>query len=320
MFAFLPSRLKIFVTGFLMAVNLLLWTSLMVPVVIVKLVLPLPASRRWCSRILASLAEFWIDGNEWIWRLLLQIEWEVHDVSGKPFEPRLDKSYLVIANHQSWVDILVLQHTFHRQIPFFRFFLKKSLLYVPVLGAAWWALDYPFMSRHSKEFLRKHPERRNDDFLATRKACEKFKTQPVSILNFVEGTRFSPLKRDQQGSNYKNLLTPKAGGISFVLQTMGEQFEKILDVTIFYPQGSVTFGELLAGKLSRVVVKIRALDVPKGLLAGATKGSASGAAAESAAAAVEDVRQKPAEWMRELWQEKDLLLDQMKLSPGKIPS
>ena len=42
------------------------------------------------------------------------------------------------------------------------------------MGFAWWALDYPFLYRHSAEYLKEHPEQKGKDFEATRKACEKF--------------------------------------------------------------------------------------------------------------------------------------------------
>src|SRR5579863_10046354 len=87
--------------------------------------------------------------------------------------------YLVLSNHQSWVDIPVLQRTFNRRIPFLKFFLKQQLKWVPVLGLAWWALDFPFMQRYSKETLEQHPELRGKDKEATRIACERFRDLPV---------------------------------------------------------------------------------------------------------------------------------------------
>ena len=63
---------------------------------------------------------------------------------------RVDGHYLVLANHQSWVDIPVLQRVFNRRIPLLRFFLKRQLFWVPVLGLAWWALDFPFMRRSTR--------------------------------------------------------------------------------------------------------------------------------------------------------------------------
>jgi len=164
--------------------------------------------------------------------------------------------YLVIANHQSWVDILVLQRVLHNRIPFLNFFLKKELLYVPFLGIAWWALDFPFMTRSSKSQLKKNPKLKGKDIETTRKACEKFKTMPVSIVNFVEGTRFTPEKHTRQKSPFKNLLKPKAGGIAFVMQAMGEQINQIVNVTIHYPDGIPTFMDFASGKVKRVQVHV----------------------------------------------------------------
>ena len=174
--------------------------------------------------------------------------------------------YLVIANHQSWVDILVLQRVLHNRIPFLNFFLKKELLYVPFLGLAWWALDFPFMKRSSKSQLKKNPKLKGKDIETTRKACEKFKTMPVSIVNFVEGTRFTSDKHTLQKSPFKNLLKPKAGGIAFVMQAMGEQINQIVNVTIHYPDGIPTFMDFASGKMKRVQVHVETQSVDDKLI------------------------------------------------------
>ena len=64
-----------------------------------------------------------------------------------------------VSNHRSWVDILVLQAVFNRRIPFLKFFLKQQLIWVPFLGLAWWALDFPFMRRHSADVPRRSTPR-----------------------------------------------------------------------------------------------------------------------------------------------------------------
>ena len=174
--------------------------------------------------------------------------------------------YLVIANHQSWVDILVLQRVLHNRIPFLNFFLKKELLYVPFLGLAWWALDFPFMKRSSKSQLKKNPKLKGKDIETTRKACEKFKTMPVSIVNFVEGTRFTSDKHIRQKSPFKHLLKPKAGGIAFVMQAMGEQINQIVNVTIHYPDGIPTFMDFASGKMKRVQVHVKTQGVDDKLI------------------------------------------------------
>jgi 1-acyl-sn-glycerol-3-phosphate acyltransferase len=164
--------------------------------------------------------------------------------------------YLVICNHQSWVDIVVLQRIMHGKIPFLKFFLKKELIYVPLLGLAWWALDFPFMKRYSQSFIKKNPHLKGKDVETTRKACAKFKHKPVSVMNFIEGTRFTNEKHRKQNSPFEHLLKPKAGGIGFVLEAMGGSLHKIVNITIYYPEGIPTFSDFLAGKIKQVDVNV----------------------------------------------------------------
>jgi 1-acyl-sn-glycerol-3-phosphate acyltransferase len=208
---------------------------------------------------------------------------------------RYDDWYLVISNHQSWVDIFVLQHVFNKRIPFLKFFLKQELIWVPIIGLAWWALDFPFMKRYSKHQLARHPELRGKDLETTRMACEKFKTTPVSVMNFLEGTRITPTKHQKQNSPYKNLLKPKAGGIGLVLGAMGEQISIMLDVTIIYPQGIPTAWDFFRGQVREIEVIVQKRPIP-------------------AEYSNQDYQNDPEfreafqAWVRELWREKDELL------------
>lgn len=68
------------------------------------------------------------------------------------------------------------------------------------------SFDFPFMRRYSQLFLLKYPHLKGKDIEITKKACQKYKDLPVSIMNFVEGTRFTPEKHKKQESPYKNLL------------------------------------------------------------------------------------------------------------------
>ncbi len=209
-----------------------------------------------------SCASYWVATNSLIQNIFSPYKIEL---TGLDALQRKDW-YLVIANHQSWVDILVLQRVLHNRIPFLNFFLKKELLYVPFLGLAWWALDFPFMKRSSKSQLKKNPKLKGKDIETTRKACEKFKTMPVSIVNFVEGTRFTSDKHTLQKSPFKNLLKPKAGGIAFVMQAMGEQINQIVNVTIHYPDGIPTFMDFASGKMKRVQVHVETQSVDDKLI------------------------------------------------------
>jgi len=174
--------------------------------------------------------------------------------------------YLVISNHQSWVDIVVLQRILHGKVPFLKFFLKRELIYVPLLGMAWWALDFPFMKRYSQSFIKKNPHLKGKDVETTQKACAKFRHKPVSIMNFIEGTRFTPEKHQKQNSPFQHLLKPKAGGIGFVLTAMGDQLNKVLDITIYYPEGIPTFGDFLSGRIKDISVAIDIKEVDQSIV------------------------------------------------------
>lgn len=226
--------------------------------------------------------------------LTQKIKWDIRLPEGLKY----NESYLICANHQSWVDIVVLQHALNRKIPFLRFFLKQELLYVPVLGGAWWALDYPFMKRYSKEYLEKHPEKRGQDLATTIKATEKFRHSKVSVLNFLEGTRFTIAKHEKQKSPFKHLLLPKAGGFAFVLEAMKGKFHSVLDVTLVYPKGTVSLWQALSGQLHEVIVHVREIEIPQDLMNGNYLDDA-------------QFREKFQNWIRDLWLEKDKLISQI---------
>lgn len=261
-----------------------------------KLLMPLRTLRDACSRALVAIAESWIGVNSALFDVFTRTTWQVEGLEGL----RRDGNYLVLCNHQSWVDIPVLQKVFNRRIPFLRFFLKQELIWVPLLGVAWWALDFPFMKRYSRQKLLRHPELQGKDRESTRKACEKFRHMPVSVMNFVEGTRFTQAKHDAQSSPYRYLLRPKAGGVSFVLDAMGEALHAIVDVTIVYPQGPCTMMDLVAGRVRDIRVHVRERRIDAGL---------SGSPDDDAAS-----RGRVKLWMNGLWSEKDAQAARMHLA------
>ena len=257
MLKLLPGPLRGLLSLSLYVLNTIFWVIPIFFIALLKILLPLPAWRRWCNHVLNSIAVNWIGVNNFNQKLFGDTRLDI--IGTNALKPR--GWYLVIANHQSWVDILVLQRVFHRKIPFLKFFIKKELFWVPLLGQAWWALDFPFMKRYSKKFLARHPHLKGKDIEITRRACEKFKTLPVSIMNFVEGTRFTPTKHRHQQSPYDNLLKTKAGGIAFVLAAMGDHLNHILDVTIVYPAGVKSFWSFACGNIKQIKVHIKELPV-----------------------------------------------------------
>ena len=292
MLHFLPSFLLASIAIGLLLLNILFWVPILLAFALVRLLLPFKAIRLLIDPIALVLAESWISCNSGWMRLTQRLDWDVQGLEG------LDARswYLVNSNHQSWVDIFVLQHLLNRKIPLLKFFIKQELIWVPVMGLAWWALDFPFMRRHSEEYLRKHPEMRGKDQETTRKACEKFALIPTSVMNFLEGTRFTPAKHAKQQSPYRHLLKPKAGGIALALDALGAKFDSILDVTIVYPQGIPTFMDFMAGRVERVIVRVRKVPVPVNLLCGNY-------------AEDPEFRKAFGEWVQLLWREKDAQIE-----------
>ena len=290
----MPSLLRGVLAVLLLAINTLFWCIPVIAGALVKLALPFAAVRRAIDPLLNACANGWVACNSaWV-RLLLPTRWDVRGAEGLS----RDGWYLVNCNHQSWVDIFALQHVLRGRVPLLKFFLKQQLIYVPVIGLAWWALDFPFMRRHGKEALRRKPELRVQDHEATLRACRKFSLVPTSVMNFPEGTRFTPDKHDAQGSPYRHLLKPKAGAFALTLNAMGERFRSLLDATIVYPGGIPSFWDFMCGRVPRIAVSVRELPIPEGF-------AASDYATDPA------FRRRFQRWLTALWEEKDRQFDEL---------
>ncbi|WP_060485164.1 acyltransferase [Pseudomonas sp. NBRC 111123] len=286
-------------TGILTTTMLLLNTVVLICPLLVfallKLVLP-GRGRDYASWAVMWVAETWSEIDKAIFALCIPTQWDVRGVENL----RKDTSYLAVSNHQTWVDIPALIESLNRRTPFFKFFLKKELIWVPLLGLAWWGLDYPFMKRYSKAFLEKHPELKGKDLEITKAACELFKRQPVTVVNYLEGTRFTEAKHREQQSPYRYLLKPKAGGVAFVLAALGEQLDALLDVTIVYPGNQAPgFWALLNGSISRVIIDIQVRELDPALWDGDYENDP-------------EFRQSVQAWVNQLWQEKDQRIERLR--------
>jgi len=289
------STLKGIVTISLMSLNVIFWVPILMVVALTRFVVPIDGWQRAVSRVMTGLAENWISCNKGIFRLMGALKIDARGLEGlEPLE-----WYLVVSNHRSWVDILVLQTLFNRRIPFLKFFLKRQLIWVPFLGLAWWALDFPFMRRHSSEYLARHPEARGQDLAATRKACAHFAWIPTSVMNFVEGTRFTEAKRVRFDSPYQHLLPPRAGGVAFVLSAMGGMLDAMLDVTIVYCEATPTLWDLCCGRLGPVRVEIARRPIERWTTEGDYMEDA-------------EFRARFQAWLGGLWHEKDARLEALR--------
>lgn len=279
-------------------INTIFWTIPLLVVALLKLLVPVNGWRRLCSRIILWMADSWIACNGFAIRQVSRVTLEVTGDHKAPLS--MNDWYLVIANHQSWVDILAMQQLFRGKIPFLKFFLKQELIYIPFLGLAWWALDFPFMKRYSKSTLKKNPHLRGKDIETTRKACEKFKYQPISVVNFVEGTRYSREKSARQGKPFNNLLRPRSGGIGYVMTMLGDQIHYILNLTIHYPDGRLRYWDYVTGRLTRICIDIKCIEVTDELRGNYIDDG--------------EFRARFQTWLTRQWQQKDQQLTQ-KTSP-----
>ncbi|MGX1201834.1 acyltransferase [Marinobacter sp. MBR-105] len=288
MLDFLPAPLKGALAVLLILINTLVFLPLLLLVALAKLIVPVRPFRKACTIALNTIAWYWIGFNNTLVKLLHRVEWDVRGTE------KLSKEhwYFVTCNHQSWADIPAFQYVLNSKIPLLKFFLKKQLIWVPLLGVAWWALDFPFMHRHTKEQIAKRPELKGKDIEATKAACEKFRYTPVTIFNFMEGTRFTPEKHQRQNSPYKHLLKPRAGGTAFVFGAMGEMIHTMLDVTIVYPGGRPGIWDYLCGRVRKIVIDIRTREVPERFLGMDYENN-------------REVRVDFQRWVSEIWAEKD---------------
>lgn len=273
--------------------NTIVW---FVPILILafcKFLIPVAGFRRAITRVLMSMGEIWIAINTAILTTVGSIDWRATGLENL----RRDEWYLVLVNHQTWVDILVLQKVFNRRIPFLKFFIKQELIWFPMLGVAWWAMDMPFMKRFSPKYLAKNPHMKGKDLETTQRACEKFRHTPTSVINFVEGTRFSAAKRDARNSPYRHLLQPRAGGFAVAMSSMGELFGSMLDVTLVYPDGPTKFWDMCCGTHVPVRASVRERPIEDWLIKGDYQND-------------RDFRRRVHTWLGEIWQDKDDLLQQ----------
>ncbi|WP_369602545.1 acyltransferase [Hahella sp. SMD15-11] len=280
-------------------------TTLLFPIVVsvglIKLI-PIRSLDAALTRMLIGVSNYWMWFNSMLIELFHNIQWDIRGTEGL----KRDEWYLVTCNHQSWADIPVVQHALLGKTPMPKFFLKQQLIWVPIIGLMWWALDFPFMKRYTREQVERNPALKGKDLETTRKACEKFRYTPVAIFNFMEGTRFTPEKHARQKSPYKHLLKPKAGGAAFVLGALGDYIHIMLDITICYPERVISFWDFVCGRIPRIIVDIRQIEIP--------------AHFRNRDYTTDEVFKKQfQEWVAQLWAEKDARMDALLKEAGALP-
>ena len=295
----LPAPLLGVITFLIMFINLVFWVVPVYLLIFVKL-LTRGRLRIKVSHWIAVVAQIWASANAKILDVMVSVEWDIRGVDNLNRQGQ----YLVVSNHQSYNDIPAVMRAFDRRAPFFKFFMKQELIWVPLLGLAWWGLDFPFMKRYTPEQVAKKPELKGQDLATTRAACEKFQHIPVTILNYLEGTRFTKIKHERQESPYKHLLLPKSGGFAFAMSVMGERLNRLLDVTVVYPEGAKGFWSLISGRVGSVIVDVRQIEIPKEFFHGNYGDDPA-------------FRKKIQDWVKNLWEQKDQRIDELLAEANK---
>lgn len=262
-----------------------------------RAIVPIPRVRVAIAAAMTRVIDAWVGGNRMMFKALALTRIDVSTQFAEPLSR--NRWYVVISNHQGWADILVLQDTFLDRIPPLKFFVKRQLIWIPLLGLAMWLLGFPYVRRYSRDAIARDPSLRRHDQQATQRASASFKHRPTSVLNFIEGTRFTEEKHLAQQSKYRNLLTPKTGGFGYVVATLSERIDRVIDVTIHYPDGAPTFWEFISGQCRRVHVEIGTRPAPKLKLA-----------AEDALTPAS--RDELHAWVDDMWCGKDRRIDELR--------
>lgn len=276
-------------------VSTVLWFVPLLTFTLLKFLIPVRRFRVAMTRSIMAVGENWVSSNTWIFATVNKTQYSVTGLDGLSTE----NWYLLMPNHQTWVDVIALQAAFNRHVPFLKFFVKQQLIWFPILGIAFWAMDMPFMKRHSKAYLQRHPEQKGKDLESTRRSCEKFRDIPTSVINFVEGTRFSEEKRRRRESPFRHLLPPRAGGVAIALSSMGDMFDALLDVTIVYPGGVPKFWDVMCGRFAEVRIDVVQRSIEPWIVAGDYAND-------------REYRRRFHRWLTEIWDAKDERLDVMK--------
>lgn len=295
MLNFLPAFLVGIIATTLYLLNGIFFPLMVITFGILRLLIPLSFWRHSMDWMIHNFCiASWVRMNHFIMWLTIKTKLEVQG-TGKLGR---NGQYFLICNHQSWTDVFILEEVFGRRIPTLMFFMKKQLIWtVPVLGICCWFAGYPFMERHNKAYLKKHPEKKGQDLATTKKLCNRFINHPLTVTSFLEGTRFTPVKKHQQRSPYQHLLKPKMSGFAFVLAALEKSLHEIINVTIVYPEGKVGLWDFVCGRINRIIVRYEVIPITKEL-----RGDYHD----------REFRANLQTWLNQLWQQKDTLITEQK--------
>jgi hypothetical protein len=177
-----------------------------------------------------------------------------------------------------------------------RFFMKWELVYMPVINICAWALDFPIMRRYTQEDIKGRPELKNRDFDYAHDVLSRNPDQACVVVNYAEGTRFTPEKHRKNRSPYQHLLKPKVGGPQLALDCLRNRLDGIVDITLAYPGATLSVWHLLSGQVPKVMIHVETIDLPEGL--------------EKTPETLSELKEFRG-WMNSIWAQKDARLERM---------
>ena len=237
----------------ILSVNTVFWCTLIYVLGGIRVLMPSKRLRLLVGNPLEKTVDGWTSINRLMFRVLGLTRIEHME---EPLQSVRKGWHVVVSNHQSWSDILVLQMELRYLSPPIKFFTKKELIWTPFVGPAMWILGFPYVHRAKagEQALTKELHATNKRAMA--KVSRRFLDRPVSVLSFLEGTRFTLKKQEVLGSPFSHLLAPKVGGLAFTLNELASVQPRILDVTIVYDGVVPGFWDLLCGRCRKIRMDI----------------------------------------------------------------
>jgi len=260
----------------------------------IKLI-PIKSWRYHANKLLLKLPTLWMDLNKLIMLLSTYNKIDIHGAD----ELNAETWHIMLANHSSWLDILIVGCVFKHKLPTLKFFMKKELLWtLPLAGLACYLLGYPFLDRHTAKDIRKNPALKGKDIETAKQACNKFKAYPTTVMSFVEGTRFSEEKRQKQLSPYQYLLKPKIGGLAVVLNELKDELSDIVNVTIHYSEKELSLWQFVCGNFTKIHVYYEVLPITDDMIGDYYTDRM--------------FRKQLQRWANDVWERKDTLLGSLR--------
>lgn len=227
-----------------------------------QLLCPIPRWRKQLRGANDEVITAWVLLNEQMCRVFrwIRIETNLSDT----LAPR-NNWWLIVSNHQSWADIVIVQIVLRKLAPPIKFFTKRELIWVPFLGFGLWLLRFPYVRRGKREPTQSRQQLHKKNRHELQRAAVQFHERPISLLLFLEGTRHTPKKHANQAPSFRYLLRPKLGGLAFSLEALANEVNHLVNVTINYRGKVPGFWNFVCGRCTQVDVLVETIPITETL-------------------------------------------------------